>query len=263
MFLLAVSIFATYLITAAPYVADYSRYLPENTSIASTFWYTYLGGVISSIWLCGLGAFLYIAIPEFSANFANHIADLWHLPFPAIIYLTIVFGLVLTMPMSIYGVFMSTISTFEPFTKIKGTKKAKITIMSITVIIAMLIDIFGTSNFLSKWGYFMAIILYFMIPWTSINLVDFYFVRRGNYSIEAMFDPDGIYGRFNWKALFTYVATILIQVPFMSTPFYVGSVANAMGGADIAWIVGLIFSSILYYAFNRKLAAEQKIKDAQ
>jgi NCS1 family nucleobase:cation symporter-1 len=42
-FLLVLSIMATWQITYAPYVADYSRYLPMNTPTRKTFWYTYLG----------------------------------------------------------------------------------------------------------------------------------------------------------------------------------------------------------------------------
>src|SRR5216683_6534987 len=32
---------------------------------------------------------------------------------------------------------------------------------------------------------------------------------------------------------------------------YVGPVANALGGADIAWIVGFVFAAVAYYAGAR------------
>jgi nucleobase:cation symporter-1, NCS1 family len=37
-----------------------------------------------------------------------------------------------------------------------------------------------------------------MIPWTAINLTDYYVVRRGRYVIEDIFKTDGRYGRVNW-----------------------------------------------------------------
>ena len=37
------------------------------------------------------------------------------------------------------------------------------------------------------------------MPWTLINLIDFYLVQHGEYDVPAMFRPDGgPYGRFNW-----------------------------------------------------------------
>ena len=38
----------------------------------------------------------------------------------------------------------------------------------------------------------------------AINLVDFFIVRRGHYSIREIFNPDGIYGRWSWRGLSAY-----------------------------------------------------------
>ncbi|MDK2599775.1 cytosine permease [Bacillus stercoris] len=35
------------------------------------------------------------------------------------------------------------------------------------------------------------------MPWTAINLVDYYFVRHGKYQVKAMFDVNGPYGKVN------------------------------------------------------------------
>ncbi len=43
LFLLAVSLSASWQLAFGPYVADYSRYLPRATSARATFWWT-LGG---------------------------------------------------------------------------------------------------------------------------------------------------------------------------------------------------------------------------
>ena len=43
--LLAISVFVAWQVTWAPYVSDYSRYMPENTPAAKTFAYTYIGSV--------------------------------------------------------------------------------------------------------------------------------------------------------------------------------------------------------------------------
>jgi NCS1 family nucleobase:cation symporter-1 len=68
-FLLVVSIVATWQITYGPYVADYSRYLPHDTPISSSFWWTYTGSVLSSIWMMAFGS---IAVAVVGAEFANN-----------------------------------------------------------------------------------------------------------------------------------------------------------------------------------------------
>ena len=87
-----------------------------------------------------------------------------------------------------------------------------------------------------------------LIPWTAINLIDYYFIHHTEYDVPSFFKPDGgIYGYFNWPALICYVIGILIQIPFLSTPLYIGPLAKLLGEVDISWAVGLLVVSPLYY----------------
>lgn len=251
MFLLAVSIFATWQIAFAPYVADYSRYLPKNTKISTTFWATFGGSVVGAMWMMTIGAILAAKIPTFIDNVPLEIGNIWGLPFPSIVFLTMIIGIVCGNTMNLYGAFMSVITTIEPFTKVKGTRKNRIIFVTSICLIGTAIAIWGSANFLTIYTNFLLLLLYFMIPWTSINLIDFYFIKHGHYNIDAIFDLDGEYGRYNWKALATYFITIIIEIPFMSTTLYTGALAEAMGGADIAWIVGGIFSAVMFYCLSR------------
>ncbi|MCY1232783.1 hypothetical protein D9M72_452970 [compost metagenome] len=70
--------------------------------------------------------------------------------------------------------------------------------------------------------------------------------------MEDFFKRDGgVYGRFNWVAIGSYLAGALIQVPFSATAVYTGPLAAAMGGVDISWIVGLAVVAPLYYVAAR------------
>lgn len=186
-----------------------------------------------------LGVFFATVIPDFAANpvaalaqlFPSKTAYLW------ISFICTIFGLVLNL----YGAFMSFMTTVEPFTYIKGTKKNRIIVIMVIYLIGSLIAVFSTQDFLAVYGKFIQIILFFIIPWTSINLVDFYFVRHGQY---------------NWKTIGTYFLTILIQIPFINLNWYVGPISQALGGADIAWLVGGVLSAVLYYYINRKQSLE-------
>jgi len=96
----------------------------------------------------------------------------------------------------------------------------------------------------------LSVLVYTLIPWSAINLADYYFVCRGVYSIEHIFRLDGIYGRYRWRTIAVYLLSILVQIPFVSLSFYVGPLARLIG-ADIAWLPGLVVPAVLYCLFER------------
>jgi nucleobase:cation symporter-1, NCS1 family len=95
--------------------------------------------------------------------------------------------------------------------------------------------------------------LYLLAPWTAVNLTDYFFVRRGHYAIADLFTPNGIYGAWSWRGLTAFVAGVLAEIPFVDLPFFVGPAAKAMGEVDIAFIVGLLVSGLVYVAVTRSL----------
>jgi nucleobase:cation symporter-1, NCS1 family len=111
----------------------------------------------------------------------------------------------------------------------------------------------STHDFVRRFGEFLSIMLYLFTPWTSINLVDFYVVRKGHYSVREIFNPHGMYGRWSWRGLLSYVAGFAAMIPFFSTDAWEGPVARALGGADIAMLVGLPVSALVYLAACRSL----------
>ncbi len=72
-FLASVSIAVTWQLSYAPYVADYSRYLPTYTSARQVFWYSYTGTVIGGSWMMLLGAVLTKGVTGFSDNVGLHL----------------------------------------------------------------------------------------------------------------------------------------------------------------------------------------------
>jgi purine-cytosine permease-like protein len=96
-------------------------------------------------------------------------------------------------------------------------------------------------------GLILALLLV-LVPWASINLIDFYLIKRGCYDITSIFRADGgIYGRFNLHAIIAYFIGIVVQLPFANTSLYVGPYANLVDGADLSWLVGLVVTIPLYY----------------
>ncbi len=252
MIFLTLTIVVTWQIAYAPYVADYSRYMPKDTSVQKTFIYSYLGTVIGTAWMMILGVILTLGIPKFLDNSSVNVAQLFGKGgFTILMYLIIVLGIIGVNVLNLYGAFMSITTCTQAIIDIKVTRGKRFMFVTLMALIGTVLAIAGEGNFLENFTNFILFLAYFLIPWTSINLVDFYFVRNGKYSVADIFKLDGIYGRFNWLTLLVYAIGILVEIPFMNTTFYVGPLAKAMGGADISWIIGLAISAPLYYLVTK------------
>lgn len=92
-----------------------------------------------------------------------------------------------------------------------------------------------------------------LASWTAVNLTDYFFVRRGHYPISALFTPNGIYGAWTWRGLTAFLVGVAAEIPFVYLPFFVGPAAAALGDVDIAFIVGLLLSGLVYVAVTRSL----------
>ncbi len=251
-FLLVVSIMATWQITYGPYVADYSRYLPRRTSISAPFWWTYAGSVISSVWMMALGS---IAVAVAGSHFENdsvrYIVEQGGSALSGIFYLLVILGIIAANVLNLYGIFLTTTTTIAALQRFRTSVRSRLGFVLGAAIVGTAVAVLGQGNFIQNYTNFLLLLLYFVIPWSAINLVDFYLLRREQYDIDSIFDPSGIYGRVNWRALVVYVVAILLEVPFVSTTLYTGPLVAYLGGADISWIIGLAVSAILYYVLMK------------
>ena len=246
-FLLVVAVAATWQITYAPYVADYSRYLPTSTSIAASFWWTYAGSVLGTVWMMLFGAVAVgSAEKAFDGDSIQFVPGLAPGARPVFVGI-IILGIIAINVLNLYGCFMSTATTVTALRRHDIGQRTRIVYIVASAVVATAVAILGQGNFLTNYENFILFLAYFLIPWTAINLVDFYAVRKERYDIRAIFDPDGEYVRVNWRALGPYLIAIGIEIPFMSTTFYTGPMVAKVGGADISWIIGTIVAGGLYY----------------
>jgi NCS1 family nucleobase:cation symporter-1 len=257
-FLLILSIAATWQITYAPYVADYSRYLPEDTPIAAAFWWSYSGTVISTVWMMSVGAIAAaVAGNTFHHGSSDFFVDLAPHALRPVASGVIVLGIVATNVLNLYGVFMSTTTTLTAIFPFRVDRRTRAVITVTLSSIGTALGIFGQGDFVTNLENLILFLAYFLIPWTAINLADFYWIRKEKYDLRAIFNPDGLYGRVNWRTMIAYLAAIAAEIPFMSTTFYTGPAVALMGGADIAWIVGLVIAAGLYVALMRPVIAAE------
>lgn len=261
--LLAISFYVTWQITYAPYVSDYSRYLPTRTSISTTFWYTYLGTVLSSTWMMCLGAAAAVlAENQISNNTATYLGNVFGSSVADIVFIAVVLGIIAANVLNLYTPFLTFMAMVEPFVTLKKSAGIvlRLVVCLVGALIGTLLAVLGEgTSFFTNFSNFLVFLLYVMIPWTAINLVDFYLVKRGRYSIPDFFDVHGMYGSIKWKTIAVYLGTIGVEVPFMNSAIYVGPLPKYMGGADISWLVGLVVASTTYYLVaDRTVPSEER-----
>ena len=251
--LLAISVFVAWQVTWAPYVSDYSRYMPENTPAVKTFSYTYIGSVFgASLPMCIGAIAAVVADKAVTANAPDYLAGL--LSAKWLFLIIIILGVGSGNFGNLYGPYLTFMAIISPSGKLASKttgRPARLIATTVVAIIGTIIAIEASSNFLTDLTNFLIFTLYLLVPWTAINLTDFYVIRHGRYDIPELFKTNGIYGKFNWFALIVYALTVLVEWPFMNNAWIVGAAAKALGGADIAWIVGFIFAGIVYYVGAR------------
>ena len=253
-FLIMFSVAAGYQISYAVYVSDYSRYLPEKSPARTVIAWTYLGAAGSAIWLMCLGALLgtHLHAPDAIGSLVEVGNDMVS-GFGTVLVLVSVPALLSICAVNSYGAMLTSASAVDGFTPINPGLRTRIIGILVIAITSVVVALALPENYLGSFNNFVLLMLYFLIPWTAVNLVDFYLVRHGHYAITEIFNPSGMYGRWAWRGLTAYVAGLLAMVPFMALSFYVGPVAHALGGVDIAFLVGLVVSGGLYFVLSRSL----------
>lgn len=254
-FLLAVSLSASWQIAYGPYVADYSRYLPSRTSSLKTFLAVGLGSVLGAQIAMVLGVLAAaMAAGQFAGREVAYIVGLGGTgTMAALLYFIIAFGKVTISTLNSYGSFMCIATIASGFRgHVEISRRQRALLVLVIVAAATCVALIGQHSFLNAFKSFILFLLAFFVPWSAVNLVDYYFVSREQYDVQALSDANGRYGRWNWPGILIYLFGVLVQMPFISTKIYTGPMVERLGGVDISWIIGLVVPSILYYLFARR-----------
>ena len=252
-FFAMVSMGALWQLGYAPYVSDYSRYLPPDSGPRQAFWSCYWGTTLGAVLPMILGAMIGPAVID-----GNVVLAIAHLTGQVSVLITLLLapGVAVAGAICLYGGALAMITlghTLVP--SWRATSRARLLIASSIFAIALIVSIAGASHFLTLYSHFNELLLYLLVPWTAINLVDYYLIRFGHYDVPSFFSPDGgVYGHYNVTALACYLLGITVQIPFLAADFYTGPLARAIGGVDLSWVVGIAVVSPVYYFSVRFIA---------
>lgn len=245
---------AVWQIAYAPYVSDYSRYMPADTGARGAFLGTYGGCVSSSVILMILGAIVgsITTASDTMAGLSSLIG-----PIGTVVLLGFAIATSAYNSVNTYCSALCTLTVAESFRPgwMPGLR-SRLTATAVIHVVGLSIALMAQANFLAFFYDFITWMLYVLIPWSAINLVDYYIIRKGHYAVDEFFqDGGGRYGKWNKAAVSIYVLGFLVEVPFISTSAYQGFLVDNLQGVDIAWIVGLVVSAIVYYVVARNIAS--------
>ena len=255
---------ASYQLSWSIYVSDYSRYLPRDVGVRESFWWTYLGAFVGGAWMMLVGSVAAAAAPRLDVAAAmQQAADAVVPGLGKTLLFAALLGLVTISSLNYYGSSLTLLSVADTLKPLQCTAGKRIVSLLVAFIASCAIAVSSSGDFVNRFQDLLAVLLYLFTPWTAINLVDFYVVRRGHYSIREIFNPSGMYGRWNWRGLTAYLVGFIVMIPFFSTTIYTGPVARALGGADIAMLVGLPVAAGIYLLTCRSIDLEREWQRAR
>ncbi|WP_167101642.1 cytosine permease [Mycobacterium sp. DL592] len=252
-FLVQFSVAASYNITYAPYVSDYSRYLPRDTKPSSIIASVFVGAAASPAWLIPLGAWMatYLGATDALSGInttGNEVVPV----LGAVLAVVSTLVLVATMGLNAYSGMLTVVTAIDSLKPVAPTRRLRVVTIAVLAV-AWLAMSLALTNATSALNTTLLLMLYLLAPWTAVNLTDYFFVRRGHYAIADLFTPAGIYGAWSWRGLVAFIAGVAAEIPFVDLPFFVGPAAEAMGEVDIAFAVGMLVAGVTYVAVTRTL----------
>ena len=188
-FLGTVSAAALWQIAYAPYVSDYSRYMPRDTGTRTAFWATYWGCTLGSLLPMVLGAMVGLGSTE--KSLVTGLGALTHGIAPLVLIVFSV-GVATANAMNLYCGTLSTLTVGQTLMpRFSPRARARAMIAIVLFGISLILALVAQNNFLVNYENFISLLLYVLVPWTAVNLVDYYLVEHGDYAVDDFFRADG------------------------------------------------------------------------
>lgn len=256
LFLAGVALLVIDLLSFGPFVSDYTRYLPARTSGRRLFWAIYAGNVLATFFSCAVGAYLAALLPSVGPVAAvGKVSGSWALVIMA-------FSLVNAGTFNAYTGAFQVLAAGNMWRRFKS-ESVLVRLVPFGAVMAagVVVALLGYRSFVPNLTNFLGFLLVLFIPWSAVNLADYFIIRRARYDVGAFFGPDGAYGNLAWRGLLAYAVGLAAEWPFVSQPDYTGPLVHALGGADISWLIGWFTSAVAYLALMHRAAPSDRAGD--
>ena len=243
-FVLEVTIALSLSISWASYAADFSRYLPTDSSRLRVFGYTFAGIVLAYIFVQGIGIAAGDLVSEHTAEGVRSVMGGGILGALALIVIALA---------SIGSGVMNDYSGSLALQTIGVRVRRPISALVVTVIAFALILWLHGGETASRFEHVLLLVSYWIPAFVAVVVIDWLIRVRGRATINPAEEHtdrgDAV------AAVVAFVLAYAAAVPFMNTSLFTGVVAKAWHGADVAYFVNFRCRSALFTAANRLLGS--------
>lgn len=229
--------------------ADFSRYLPAETSRRGVMWWTALGGFIPAVTITTLGILAGTAIDMTDPQLTLvEIVPGWFYP---VFLFVIVLGGVTNNVLTAY----TTGLCFEAV-GVRITRAWSTVLTGVVATILTAVLLFGAPRFIDTLGAALEISVAVLGPLLAVYVVDIW-LRRGRYDGEALQDetpssPFWYSSGVFWPGIIAFVGAIVVAVLSANTTLYQGPIVALLNGADLSALLGPLVAGTVYAVLWRR-----------
>ena len=238
-FVLEVTIALSLAISWASYAADFSRYLPADSSRARVFGFTFAGMVLAYIFVQGIGIAAADLLSEHTAEGVRSVMGGGILGALALVVIALA---------SIGSGVMNDYSGSLALQTIGVRVRRPVSAVIVTVLAFALVLWLHAADTATRFQDVLLIVSYWIPAFVAVVVIDWVIRTRGRASINP---ADEHTDRWDAAAaVIVFVVAYAAAIPFMHTSLIEGPVAKAWHGADVAYFVNFLVAAVLYGGYR-------------
>jgi NCS1 family nucleobase:cation symporter-1 len=238
-FVLEVTIAFSATVSWASYAADFSRYLPADSSGVRVFGFTFAGTVIALILVQGIGIAAGDVLAEHTAEGVRSVMGGGLLGGLALVVIAVA---------AIDSGAMTVYSGSLALQTIGVRVRRPVSAVIVTVLAFALILWLHAADRATRFQDALLLVSYWIPAFVAVVVIDWLLRARGRATINPAEEPTGRGDAA--AAVVVFVLAYVAAIPFMNTTLIEGPIANAWHGADIAYFVNLLVAAVGYSGYR-------------
>jgi NCS1 family nucleobase:cation symporter-1 len=238
-FVMEVTIALSLAISWASYAADFSRYLPADSSRSRVFGFSFAGIVLAYIFVQGIGIAGANLLSDQTAAGVRSVMGSGVLGVVALLAITLA-----AIGSSAMNDYSGSLALQTVGVRVRRPMSAVI----VTVLAFLLILWLHADDTASRFESVLLLVGYWIPAFVAVIAIDWAVRTRGRLTVNPAEEPttraDAV------AAMVAFVLAYAAAVPFMNTTLYQGPIALAWHGADVAYFVNFLVAAVLYGGYR-------------
>jgi len=238
-FVLEVTLAFSLAVSWASYAADFSRYLPADSSRARVFGFTFAGIALAYIFVQAIGIAAGDLVAEQSVEGVRSVMGGGLLGGVTLLIIALA---------SIGSGVMNDYSGSLALQTMGVRVRRPVSAVIVTVLAFALILWLHAADTATRFQDVLLLVSYWIPAFVSVVVIDWLLRIQGRASINPAVEPTD--PRDAAAAVVAFVVAYGAAVPFMNTSLIQGPIAKAWHGADIAYFINLLVAALLYGGYR-------------